>query len=66
LHAGSAPVGNVPITDGAPISAQEFDAAFPYLHAYPWLAELTRCIMKSQTRMLALALFAAAGISGCG
>jgi hypothetical protein len=27
----NAPVGNVPVTDGAPISAAEFDAVFPYL-----------------------------------
>jgi hypothetical protein len=26
-----APVGNTPITDGAPVSAADFDAAFPYL-----------------------------------
>lgn len=26
-----APVGNVPFTDGAPVSAQDFDTAFPYL-----------------------------------
>jgi Domain of unknown function (DUF4331) len=26
-----APVGNVPFTDGAPVSAQEFDTRFPYL-----------------------------------
>ncbi len=28
---GDAPVGNVQITDGAPISAADFDATFPYL-----------------------------------
>jgi hypothetical protein len=28
-----APVGNVPFTDGAPVSAADFDAAFPYLRA---------------------------------
>ena len=27
----NAPVGNQPITDGAPISAGDFDNAFPYL-----------------------------------
>jgi len=27
----NAPVGNAPITDGAPISAADFDATFPYL-----------------------------------
>jgi hypothetical protein len=27
----NAPVGNAPITDGAPISAADFDEAFPYL-----------------------------------
>jgi hypothetical protein len=26
-----APVGDAPITDGAPVSAMDFDAAFPYL-----------------------------------
>jgi hypothetical protein len=26
-----APVGNAPFTDGAPVSAQDFDTAFPYL-----------------------------------
>ena len=26
-----APVGNVPFTDGAPVSAQDFDTTFPYL-----------------------------------
>jgi Domain of unknown function (DUF4331) len=26
-----APVGNVPFTDGAPVSATDFDAQFPYL-----------------------------------
>lgn len=28
-----APVGNVPFTDGAPVSAADFDTAFPYLRA---------------------------------
>jgi hypothetical protein len=28
-----APVGNAPITDGAPISAQDFDTTFPYVTA---------------------------------
>ncbi len=28
---GDAPVGNVPFTDGAPVSAADFDTAFPYL-----------------------------------
>jgi hypothetical protein len=27
----NAPVGNVPFTDGAPVSAADFDSAFPYL-----------------------------------
>lgn len=27
-----APVGNVPFTDGAPVSAQDFNTAFPYLN----------------------------------
>jgi hypothetical protein len=29
--AQNAPVGNVPFTDGAPVSAADFDTAFPYL-----------------------------------
>jgi hypothetical protein len=29
----NAPVGNVPFTDGAPVSAADFDSAFPYLTA---------------------------------
>jgi hypothetical protein len=29
--AANAPVGNVPFTDGAPVSAADFDTAFPYL-----------------------------------
>ncbi len=31
--ADDAPVGNVPFTDGAPVSAADFDTAFPYLTA---------------------------------
>jgi len=27
----NAPVGNVPFTDGAPVSAADFDTTFPYL-----------------------------------
>jgi hypothetical protein len=27
----NAPVGNVPFTDGAPVSAADFDSTFPYL-----------------------------------
>jgi hypothetical protein len=30
-NAGNAPVGNVPFTDGAPVSAADFDTTFPYL-----------------------------------
>jgi hypothetical protein len=29
--AADAPVGNVPFTDGAPVSAADFDTTFPYL-----------------------------------
>ena len=31
VHAAQAAVGNVPFTDGAPISAADFDETFPYL-----------------------------------
>ena len=31
LHAGGRAGGNVPFTDGAPVSAADFDTAFPYL-----------------------------------
>ena len=31
VQPANAPVGNVPFTDGAPVSAADFDTTFPYL-----------------------------------